>query len=93
MRLSDERISHIAHLMTDAIWKDDLVDFTDDARALAETKRIITSIFEIEDRADDAAREKIRSLSRDIPEGSREWEILYRKYFEEEMNKKRPSKS
>jgi len=93
MRLSDERISHIAHLMTDAVWNDDLVDFTDDARALSETKRIITAIFEIDDHADESARQKIRSLSRDIPEGCREWEILYRKYFEEEMNKKRASKS
>lgn len=88
MRLSAERISHIAHIMLDAVWRDDLVDFTDEARALAETKRIITAYFEVEDRADEAARQKIRSLSRDIPEGSREWEVLYRKYFEEEMNKR-----
>ncbi|MFQ5427677.1 MAG: DUF507 family protein [Thermodesulfobacteriota bacterium] len=93
MRLSDERISHIAHLVTDAIWNDDLVDYSDDAKALAEAKRVITEIFRVEDVADDAAREKIRSLSRDIPEGCREWEILYKKYFDEEINKKRGSAS
>jgi len=89
LRLSDERISHIAHLMTDAIWEDDLVDYTDDAKALAEVKRAVMELFKVEDAADEMARHKIRSLKRDIPEGCREWEILYKKYYDEEMNKHR----
>ena len=89
MRLSEDRISHLAHLVTDGIWKDDLVDFTDEARALQEVKRVITLFLKAEDEADEAARRKIRSLSRDVPEGSREWDILYKKYFEEEMAKKK----
>jgi hypothetical protein len=88
LRLSDDRISHLAHLITDGIWKDDLVDFTDDDKALSEVKRVITQCLRLEDDADNAARAKIRSLSRDVPEGSREWDILYKKYFEEEMAKK-----
>jgi hypothetical protein len=88
LRLSDDRISHIAHLLFDGIWKDDLVDFTDDDKALAEIKKALTVYLRVEDEADTAARAKIRSLSRDVPEGSREWDILYRKYFEEEASKK-----
>lgn len=88
MRLSEDRISHIAHLVADGIWKDDLVDFKDDEKALLEIKRTITDFLKVEDIADNAARNKIRSLSRDVPEGSREWEILYKKYFEEEISKK-----
>jgi len=89
LRLSDDRISHITHLMIDAIWNDDLVDYTDDARALAEAKSIVMKLFKVEDDADEMARHKIRSLARDIPEGCREWEILYRKYYDEEINKHR----
>jgi len=89
LRLSDDRISHITHLMIDAIWNDDLVDYTDDARAISEAKRIVMKLFKVEDDADEMARHKIRSLARDIPEGSREWEILYKKYHDEEMNKHR----
>ncbi len=89
MRLSEDRISHIAHLITDGIWKDDLVDFKDDNKVLKEVKRIISEHLMIEDRADNTARDKIRSLSRDIPEGSREWDILYKKYREEELAKKK----
>ncbi|MFQ5735996.1 MAG: DUF507 family protein [Thermodesulfobacteriota bacterium] len=89
MRLSEDRISHIAHLISDGIWNDDLVDFVDDKKVLDEIKLTITKYLHVEDEADTAARDKIRSLSRDVPEGSREWEILYRKYFEEELSKKK----
>lgn len=88
MRLTDDRISHIAHLMFDAVWKDDIVDFTDENKALAEIKKVMADYLRVEDEADSIARGKIRSLSRDVPEGSREWDILYRKYFEEEARKK-----
>lgn len=89
MRLSEDRISHIAHLINDGIWKDDLVDFTSDEQALKEIKRTLTDYLKIEDLADSAARTKIRSLSRDVPEGSREWDILYKQYFDEERAKKK----
>ncbi|OGQ47154.1 MAG: hypothetical protein A2W63_03330 [Deltaproteobacteria bacterium RIFCSPLOWO2_02_44_9] len=89
MRFSEDRVSHIAHLITDGIWKDDLVDFVDEDKVLQETKRSIASYLKIEDGADDIARQKIRSLSRHVPEGSKEWEVLYKKYYQEEMDKKR----
>lgn len=88
MRLSEDRISHLAHLVSDGIWNDDLVDFKDDDKVLGEIKRVMTDYLKVEDSADTFAREKIRSLSRDVPEGSREWDILYKKYFEEETSKK-----
>ena len=89
MRFSEDRISHIAHLIADGIWKDDLADFTSDEKALLEIKHSITEYMRAEDEADAVARNKIRSQSRDIPEGSREWDILYKKYFEEELAKKK----
>lgn len=89
MRLSEDRISHLAHLISDGIWKDDLVDYKSEEKALFEIKKAITDYFKVEDEADTIARNKIRSLSRDVPEGSREWDILYKKYFEEERAKKR----
>lgn len=88
MRFSDERISHLSHLVSEGIWKDDLVDFTDDVRALKEIKDVIRGYLSLEDYADAAARSKIQSLSRDVPEGSKEWDVLYRQYLEEELSKK-----
>ncbi len=89
MRLSEDRISHIAHLITDGIWKDDIVDFVDEAKVLQETKRSITDHLMIEDAIDDMVRGKIRSIARPIPEGSKEWEVMYKKYYQEEIAKKR----
>ncbi|MFQ5465081.1 MAG: DUF507 family protein [Thermodesulfobacteriota bacterium] len=88
MRLTDDRISHLAHLVSDGIWKDDLADFTDEGKVLSEIKRAITDFLMVEDEADTRARDKIRSLSRHVPEGSREWDILYRQYFDEEVSRK-----
>lgn len=88
-RLSESRISHLAHLIIDGLWKEDAVDFPNEARALAETKSVLTEFFGGEDRLDAVVRQKIQSLSRLIPPGSREWDILYRKYFEEEVKKQR----
>jgi hypothetical protein len=58
-------------------------------RILRETKRTIADELKFEDEADEAARRTIQSLSRKVPEGSREWDVLYRKYVEEEMNRRR----
>lgn len=89
MRLTEDRISHISHLIADGIWKDDLVDFTNDKDVLKEIKRVITSYLAIEDEIDDIARNKIRSMSKQIPEGSKEWEVLYKRFYHEEVDKKR----
>lgn len=88
-RLSENRISHLAHLIVDGLWKEDLADFPNEGRALAETKRMLHDFFHEEDRLDEVVRKKIESLSRGVPIGSREWDILYRKYREEELRKQK----
>jgi hypothetical protein len=88
-RVSESRISHLAHLVVDGIKKADLGDFRNEGRALAETKRVLQEFFEPEDHLDELVRQKIQSLSRDIPPGSREWDVLYRKYFEEEKRRQK----
>jgi hypothetical protein len=71
----------------DSIRKANLGDFPNEGRALTETKMILHDYFQREDHIDDVVRQKIQSLSRHVPPGSREWDILYRKYFEEESRK------
>ena len=88
-RLSESRISHLAHLILDGVRKSKLADFPNEGHALAETKQTLHEFFQGEDRIDEIVRHKIQSLSRRIPPGSREWDILYRKYFEEEARKQK----
>ena len=88
-RLSENRISHLAHLLIDAIKKADLGEFQNEGRALGETKRVLHEFFERDDHLDELVRQKIQSLSRHVPTGSREWDVLYRKYLEEEMRRQK----
>jgi len=90
VRLSEDRVSHISHLILDKLVQDRTVDVLQpEEKLLREIKRTITEELKFEDDADDAVRRTIQSLSRKVPEGSREWDVLYRKYFEEEMHRRR----
>ncbi|MBI4041641.1 MAG: DUF507 family protein [Deltaproteobacteria bacterium] len=88
MIFNEDRISHLAHLMQDRLWQDDLVEFIDEGQALREMKRVLTKYFSAVDEIDSMVRNKIYSQKKNIPEGSRDWDILYKKYFEEELRKK-----
>ena len=90
MRLTEDRISHVSHLVLDMLMQNRNVDaIQPEERILREIKRTISDEFKFEDEADAAVRRTIQSLSRRVPEGSREWDVLYRKYFEEELNRRR----
>jgi len=90
MRLSEDRISHLSHLVLDMLMQNRNVDAVQaEERILREIKHTITNELKFEDEADAAARRTIQSLSRRVPEGSREWDVLYRKYFEEEMTRRK----
>ncbi len=90
MRLSEDRISHLSHLIMDGIVEGRLVEPVGaEEKVLRDIKRTFTEELRFDDEADDAARATIRSLSRRVPEGSPEWEVLYRKYREEELRRRR----
>ncbi len=90
MRLSEDRIYHLSHLIQDMLIRNRNIEILEtEERILRETKRTIADELKFEDEADEAARRTIQSLSRKVPEGSREWDVLYRKYMEEEMNRRR----
>jgi len=92
VRLSEDRIYHISHLVQDMMIRNRNVDVLQpEERMLREIKRTIADELKFEDDADEAARKTIQSLSRKVPEGSREWDVLYRKYVEEELNRRRKS--
>lgn len=89
MKLSEERITHISHLIWDGLYNDDLVDYEDDDESLKVIKQSLLNYLKIEDEIDEVVRTKISSLKRGVTEAHREWDVLYRKYYEEEANKRR----
>lgn len=89
MKLNEDRLTHIAHQVWDALYNDDLVDYPDETQALQGIKKVMTQYFKTDDEIDTLVRDKISSLKRGVAEGSREWDILYRQYYEEEANRRR----
>lgn len=88
MIVSADRQNHLAHLVTDGVWGDDIVDFTDDDQALRAAKIAIGEFVKEDQDVDQRAREKVASLKRNVMEGTPEWDVMYKKYYEEERAKR-----
>ncbi|MFB3815313.1 MAG: DUF507 family protein [Terriglobales bacterium] len=87
-RLSREKVNKLAHAVTDALAAADKVDFLEDRNTVRlEVKRILEELLKAEAELDKAARQKIENQRRTILEGTPEWDILYRKYYQEEVKK------
>ena len=88
MRLSRDKINKLAHVITDAVAEMDVVDFIEDRNTIRlEVRKILEELLMQEARIDQSARQKIESQRRTIIEGSEEWTILYRKYYNDEVKK------
>lgn len=88
MKLSEDRVGHLARIVVDKIWDDDLVEYTDEEQALRSAKKGLQEHVSLMDEIDNQARAKVASLKRGVMEGSPEWDILYQKYFEEEIKRR-----
>ena len=86
-RLSDARITALARLTLRLLASQGRL--RSERAALVESKRVLATHFQIDDRIDALVRRKIASLSRRVVPGSTEWNVLYRRYFEEERRKRK----
>ena len=90
MKLSRDKVVRLSHLIFNEFNNDEEIEFFADP---SEIRQEIFKLIESEMRADEAidalVRRKIESQKRTIVEGSDEWEVLYRKYYEEESARHR----
>jgi hypothetical protein len=87
-RISDDKLNKLAHTVADTLAEIDEVDFLEDRNTIRqEARKALTKLLLEEVKIDAAARQKIASQRRIIPEGSQEWDILYRKYYNDEVKK------
>jgi len=88
MRISREKINKLAHAVADTLADTQNVEFIEDRNSIRlEARRLLEVLMAQEAKIDAAARQKIESQRRTILEGSQEWDILYRKYYNEEVKK------
>jgi len=88
MKLSRDKITDISHKLIVALRKSrELRMKKDQNDARLEIVKAFTEILQVEEKADRAARDKVRSIKRDISEGSEEWDILQKRYYADELKK------
>jgi len=87
-RVSRDKVNVLARSVSEALAQMDNVDFIEDKNSIRlEVRRLLEELFAQEEKIDQSARQKIESQRRTIIEGSQEWDIMYRKYYNEEVKK------
>ena len=88
MKLSRDKVIDISHKVVSALRKAHQVRLKKPFNEVRlELVREMTEVLQAEEKVDRAARDKIRSQKREIPEGSEEWDLLLRRYYSEELKK------
>jgi hypothetical protein len=89
VKLSDEKISHLTHVVLKRLLDKDIFrPLVEEGEIRKEMKRCIIKELRIAGDIDSLVKKKLLSYSRKIPEGSPEWEVLYQKFFNEEASRK-----
>ena len=88
MKLSRDKINDISHKLVAGFRKAREFRLKKDPNDVRlEIVRSITELLAVEEKVDRAARTKIRSQKKEIPEGTEEWDLLHRRYYAEELKK------
>ena len=87
--ISDDKASHLAHLILGTLKKSPQCRLTeDDGKVLREIKRVVAAELALDAEIDKKVRAKLASYTKQIAEGSPEWDVMYRKTSEEEQKKR-----
>jgi hypothetical protein len=88
MRISRDKLNKLAHTVADTLAEIDEVGFLEDRNTIRqEARKALELLLTEETRIDQAARLKISSQRKIIAEGTQEWDILYRKYYNDEVRR------
>jgi len=88
MRLSREKIVRLSHQVTDVLVSSDEVEFIDDRDTIRQQiVQILTAMLRDEEKIELEVRKRITSQKKEILEGSEEWDVLHRKYYQDELRR------
>jgi hypothetical protein len=88
MRLTREKVVRLSHQIIEELVKSEEVEFIEDRDTIRqEIVQIIQALLKDEEQVDAEVRKRITSQKREIPEGSPEWDVLYRKYYGEQLKR------
>jgi uncharacterized protein len=88
MRLSREKIVRISHQVTDLLVQTNEVEFIEDRDTIRQhVVQTITNVLREEEKVEVEVRKRITSQKKEIIEGSEEWDLLFRKYYSDELRR------
>jgi len=88
MRVSHDKVSRLTKSVFESLREYDQLIFVEDPQTIRQEIRVaLEHLLNEEEGLDKAARQKIESQKRTIVEGTQEWDILYRKYYADEVKK------
>jgi hypothetical protein len=88
MKLSHEKLILLSHRVLGAVEAVDEIEIFDEPNVIRqEILKILTALLQEEEKIEETARQRILSQKRTIPEGGGEWDILFRKYYSDELRK------
>jgi hypothetical protein len=89
MRLSRGKVVQLSHVVTKVLVESDKVEFVEDRDTIRQKiVDILQALLKEEEHVDLEVRKKIASQKKEILEGSEEWDLLYRRYYADELKKK-----
>jgi uncharacterized protein len=88
MKLSRDKINDLSHKIVTALRKSRDFRLKRDANEVRlEMVKVVTDLLQTEEKVDRAARTKIRTLKKEVGEGTEEWDLLHKRYYAEELKK------
>src|SRR5205807_8942269 len=88
MRLSREKIVRLSHQITDVLVSSDEVEFIDDRDSIRQQiVQILTAMLKDEEKMELEVRTRITSQKKEILEGSAEWDVLHKKYYQDDISR------
>jgi len=88
MRLTREKVVRISHQLIDLLVQSNEVEFVEDRDTIRQHMvQTITNVLKEEERVEQEVRKRITSQKKEILEGSEEWDVLFRKYYSEELRR------
>ncbi len=88
LKLSRNKVNCLASLVTNYIEKNEEMDYMGDIGNIRfKIFHLIMDELKLFEQIENMAKERVKTQRRSVPEGSREWEILFRKYVSEELAK------
>jgi uncharacterized protein len=88
MRLSREKIVRLSHQITEVLVSSEDVEFIEDRDTIRQQiVKILQDALREEEKVEEEVRKKITSQKKEVLEGSEEWDVLYRKYYAEELRR------